>query len=134
MTLVDLYPQVRALHIGLVLASGCFFLLRGVGVLRGSAWPMRPAIRRCSYGIDIALLGAALALLHILRLNPFATGWLAMKLLLLLVYIVLGSYALKRAKSTKARTACLLSAVACFAFMLTVARAHSPWGVLTSLS
>lgn len=133
MTLLELYPLVRWTHIGLVVASGALFAARGLGVLLGSQWGMRVAVRRFSYLLDTALLGAALVLLHILELNPFAVGWLGTKIGLLLLYIVLGSFALKRARTQGARCGFYLASLACFAFMLTVARAHHPLGIFAGL-
>lgn len=129
MVLNDLYPQLRYAHIGLVLASGSLFLVRCTASLRGASWPLSPLARMSSYGIDIALLSVALVLLHILQLNPFAVAWLGTKLALLLLYIVLGSFALKRAKTRAGRLGFLAASMLCYAYMLTVARAHSPWGL-----
>jgi uncharacterized membrane protein SirB2 len=94
---------------------------------------MRVAVRRVSYVLDTALLSAALLLLYILDLNPFQVGWLATKMGLLLLYIVLGSFALKRARTPGARRVFFVASVACFAFMLTVARAHHPLGIFAGL-
>ena len=128
MNLIDLYPQVRLAHIGLVLISGILFAARGVGVLVGAPWSMAPAVRRMSYTIDTALLGAALLLLYVLDINPFVVPWLSTKIALLLAYIVLGTLALKRARTPRVRLLCFLTALLCFGFMLTVARAHQPLG------
>jgi uncharacterized membrane protein SirB2 len=124
------YPALRLAHISLVLASGTLFALRGLAVLQGQAWAMQRAVRMLSYGIDTALLGAALLLLAILSLNPFTTSWLLTKLGLLLVYIGLGSMALKRARTRSARLAGYLAALLCYGFMLSVALTHSPLGAL----
>jgi uncharacterized membrane protein SirB2 len=58
----------------------------------------------------------------------FATGWLTVKLVLLVVYVVLGSFALKRGRSLKARWLCFIAALCVYAFMLSVARSHQPLG------
>lgn len=129
MNIIDLYPQVRLAHISLVLISGALFAARGVGVLAGARWSMAPAVRRLSHTIDTALLGAALLLLYVLDINPFAVAWLSTKIALLMAYIVLGSLALKRARTTGVRALCFVAALVCFGFMLTVARAHHPLGV-----
>ena len=73
----------------------------------GACW--RAGAGRCSagtlpsYAIDTALLTAALMLLTILPGAMFANGWLAMKMVLLVVYVVLGTLALKRARSPRSR-------------------------------
>jgi uncharacterized membrane protein SirB2 len=56
-------------------------------------------------------------------------GWLTTKVLLLIVYIVLGTYALKRGSTRGIRIACWLAALLVYAFMISVARAHHPAGV-----
>lgn len=118
---------------GLVFTSGALFAARGIGVLRGSPWSMLPAVRRLSYCIDTALLGAALLLLYILGLNPFAVAWLSAKIVLLLVYIVLGTLALKRARTPRARALFFVASLACYGLMLSVARAHHPLGIFAFL-
>lgn len=130
MVLLDLYPDVRSAHIALVAISAALFATRGIAVMAGAAWAMRPAVRRMSVLIDTALLGAALLLVYMLQLNPFAVGWLSTKIGLLLVYIVLGSFALKRARTTQVRLVCFVAALLCLGFMVSVAVAHSPLGFL----
>ena len=48
-------------------------------------------LRYLSYTIDTVLLTAALMLATILHQYPFVHAWLTVKVLLLVVYIVLGS-------------------------------------------
>ena len=52
------------------------------------------------------------------------------KVLLLVLYIVLGTLALKRARTRSARAWCYAAALAVFLFIVSVARAHSPLGFL----
>lgn len=126
MSPIEFYPSLRHVHIGLALTSGTFFLLRGLAVQAGARWPLAAPARHVSMGIDSALLAAALGLLWLLHLNPFATPWLQSKLLLLVGYVVLGTFALKRARTRGARLLCFIVALACFAAMLAVARTHHP--------
>lgn len=131
--MIEYYLQIKHAHIGLVLASGGLFALRGTAALAGMRWPLAVPVRYLSYTIDTALLTAALMLLVVLRLNPFATGWLGVKLLLLVAYVVLGVLALKRARTRAGRALCLAAALAAFGFMYSVARAHHPLGFLQGL-
>lgn len=130
---MGVYANLRGLHIALVLISGGLFAVRGVAVLAGRTWPMRPAVRRLSYGIDTLLLCAGVALWFMLGLNPWRDDWLGVKLLCLLVYIVLGSLALKRARTQRGRWIGFLAALGAFGFMLSVARTHHPAGLFTWL-
>ncbi len=130
MTPAEFYPVVKATHIGLVLASGGLFALRGLTVLLGCGAAMRAPVRYLSYAIDTALLAAALALLAILHLNPFTTPWLAAKLALLIAYIVLGSLALRRAHTLPRRALAFAAALLCFGAMYSIARRHDPLGFI----
>jgi uncharacterized membrane protein SirB2 len=131
--MIEFYPQIKLVHVVCVLLSGALFFLRGSLVLAGSRFGMAAPLRYLSYSIDTALLTAALMLWTILPGGLFANGWLTTKILLLVVYIVLGSFALKRARSRRARVLCFIAALAVYAFMFSVARAHHPAGLFWSL-
>lgn len=89
-----------------------------------------PALRYTSYTIDTLLLTAAVGLLIMLQLNPLIQPWLALKLILLLIYIVLGSYALKRGRSRGWRITYFVAALLVFLTMFGIARARHPLGWL----
>lgn len=131
--MIAYYWQLKCVHITAVLTSGGLFALRGAAVLAGARWPMAAPLRFLSYAIDTVLLAAALSLLTALGLNPFAEPWLATKLALLAIYIVLGSLALKRARTRRARVIAYVAALACFGGIYGVARAHHPLGPLHAL-
>lgn len=131
--MLELYPQIKAAHIALVLGSGGLFAARGLLVLLGQRWAMAAPLRYLSYAIDTALLTAALMLLVTLKLNPFAIGWLQAKLGLLLVYVVLGSLALKRARTARVQWLTYAAALLAFGAMYSIARAHHPLGALLGL-
>ena len=128
--MIEFYPQVRAVHIGAVLASGAFFAMRGAGVLSGMRWPLAAPLRYLSYSIDITLLTAALMLVAMLPSAVFANHWLTVKLVLLVIYVVLGSFALRRGRSARVRGICFVFAVAVYAFMFGIAHMHQPLGWL----
>lgn len=128
--MIEFYPQIRMVHVAAVVASGLLFVLRGGAVLAGARWGMAAPVRYLSYAIDTTLLTAALMLLTLLPTALFANGWLTAKLGLLLFYIVLGSFALRRGRTLRARVLCFVAAVATYAAMLGIARAHHPLGWL----
>lgn len=128
--MIEFYPEIKWVHIASVLASGALFALRGLLHLAGSALANHAAVRMLSYTIDTVLLTAALMLSTLLRQYPFVHGWLTVKVLLLVVYIVLGSFALKRARTRRGRAIAYVAALAVFAFIVSVARAHHPLGLL----
>ncbi len=128
--MIEFYPQIKHAHIGLALLSGTVFALRGLASIAGMRWPHWVAVRVTSYVIDTGLLTAALMLLTILPGAFFANGWLTTKVLLLVLYIVLGVFALRRVQRRGVRIACYLAALGTFGMVYTIARAHHPLGFL----
>jgi uncharacterized membrane protein SirB2 len=127
--MIELYPQIKWVHVAAVICSGLLFALRGGAQLAGAGWTMAAPLRYLSYTIDTTLLTAALMLATILHQYPFVHAWLTVKVSLLIVYVVLGSFALKRGRSAGVRLGCFAAALTVFAFIVTVARAHDPRGV-----
>jgi uncharacterized membrane protein SirB2 len=130
--MIEFYPQIKSVHIAAVVASGSLFLLRGAAVQLGAKWAMAAPLRYLSYSIDTVLLTAALMLATILQQFPFVHGWLTAKVLLLVCYVVLGTYALKRGRTRAVRTACWVAALLVYLFIVSIARAHHPLGVLAA--
>jgi len=61
---------------------------------------------------------------------PFSTAWLIAKITGLIMYIVLGIFAMKTTILRPWRIAAFLAALSIFAWIMTVARFKSPWGFL----
>ncbi|MGN6513598.1 MAG: SirB2 family protein [Lysobacteraceae bacterium] len=132
--MIEFYPQIKLLHIAMVACSGSLFLLRGLLVQLGrQGIAMAAPVRYLSYAIDTTLLTAALMLLTIMPHGLYANGWLAVKLVLVVVYVVLGTLALKRGRTGRARAIAYLAALLVFAFIITIARAHHPLGIFFTL-
>ena len=128
--MIEFYPQIKFVHVAAVILSGSLFALRGSLMLARSRLTNHAALRFLSYAIDTILLTAALMLVTILHQYPFVQAWLTVKVLLLVVYIVLGTLALKRGRTRAVQVACYFAALFLFAFIVSVARAHSPSGIL----
>jgi uncharacterized membrane protein SirB2 len=127
-----IYPWLKPLHITLVTLSVSLFTARGLGVLAGQAWPMAGWARGLAPVVDSLLLLAGGTLWWLLQLNPTQDHWLLAKLVLLIVYIVLGTLALKRAPTRAAKALCFALALAVVGFMVGVALAHHPLGVFVA--
>lgn len=132
--MIEFYPQIKSVHVLAVLASGALFALRGAGVLAGHRWPAALPVRVASWTIDTTLLTAALMLFTVLPKDMFGNGWLLAKVILLVAYIGLGTMALKRARSRRAQALYYVAALATFAFMISIARAHHPLGAFALLA
>ena len=131
--MIEFYPQIKMIHVFLALSSGAIFALRGAGVLANMRWPHWLVVRWTSYAVDTSLLTAALMLLTILPGAMFSNGWLTVKVVLLVVYIVLGAFAIKRARSRATKAICYVAALATFGVVYSIARAHHPLGFLYGL-
>ena len=129
--MIEFYAQIKWAHVAAVLASGSLFLLRGLLVqLNQPRLAMAAPLRYLSYSIDTVLLTAALMLLTLRPGAMFANGWLAVKLSLLVLYVGLGTFALRRGQTMQVRRVCYVMALLVFTFMTTVARAHHPLGAV----
>ena len=87
-------------------------------------------LRYLPHVVDMVLLTTALMLTTVIRQYPFAVDWLTVKVVLLAAYIVLGSIALRRGRTRAVRVGAFIAALLTVAFLVTVARAHHPLGIL----
>ena len=133
MSLIEHYATLRQAHIGFVTASGTLFALRAFATLGGARWPLRLPARAASWMVDTGLLSAGALLWATLQVNPLVQTWLGAKLVLLLVYIGLGTMALRRARTPAARLTWTLAALGCFGWMVATALAHDARGPLAWL-
>jgi uncharacterized membrane protein SirB2 len=129
----ELYVQIKLLHIACVVCSGALFTARGVLMWADSRWTSAIMLRRLSYAIDTLLLGSAVSLAGILHQFPFVSSWLTAKLLLLVVYIVLGIFALRRGRTPLMRQVCFVAALSVYAFIISIAMTHNPRGLFAFL-
>lgn len=134
--MVDFYPEIRVLHIAAALCSGALFLGRGLAINwagQSGAWAMAAPVRLASYGIDTVLLIAAILLTLTLGQYPGADAWLTVKVALLLLYIMLGTLALKRGRTVAVRRTTFVAALAVYATIIGVARTRDPLGIFNFL-
>jgi len=126
--MLELYPEIKLVHVTAAIASGTLFLLRGTAVNWGGSWGMIAPVRYVSYTIDVVLLAAAVWLLAVLPSAVYSNGWLWLKLTLLVVYIGLGTLALKRGRTAAIRRGCFIAAIAAYSCIYFIARTHDPLG------
>lgn len=123
--------SIKYIHIGCVLLSYTLFFLRGVWMLRASPIMQQRWVKISPHLIDTALLLSAVTLAIQFSISPLSTPWLMVKIIALLLYIFLGTIALKRGKTRNIRLAAWLSAQLVFIYMVTVAMTHNPQPWLT---
>ena len=129
----EFYLQIKWVHVAAVIASGALFAMRGIAVQFGASWAMAAPLRYLSYTIDTVLLTAAMMLVTIVHQYPFVHAWLTVKVCLLVVYVVLGTFALKRGRTPCTRLVCFIAALCVYGFIASVAAEHDPLGALKLL-
>lgn len=127
----EYYLLLRMLHISCVSLSGLLFLLRGIGLHGfGAHWPMAAPVRYASYTIDTVLLASAILLTTIINQYPLVDNWLTVKVGLVILYILLGIFGLKRGKTKRTRILCFLAALAVYGVIIIIAVTKHPMGIL----
>ena len=115
------YLVIKQLHITFALLSGSFFLLRGIWMLGESPLLQRRWVKVVPHVVDTLLLTSALVMVFWSGQYPFAQPWLTAKVLALIVYIGLGTVALKRGKTRLVQTVAMFAALATFGYIVAVA-------------
>ena len=118
---MSLYPLLKHLHVTFVALSFFLFLVRGVWMIRESPMLARRWVRIAPHVVDTVLLASAVALAFLLRLNPLDAPWLAAKIAGLVIYIGLGTVALRRGRTRGVRIAAWVAALAVFAYIVSAA-------------
>jgi uncharacterized membrane protein SirB2 len=119
-------PLLKHIHIACVTLSYSLFFVRGIWMLRDSPSLQQRWVRIAPHAVDTALLASAIALAWQLGISPLTTPWLAAKIVALLLYIVLGTVALKRGKTKRTRLLAWLAAQGVFFYIVSVAVTHDP--------
>ncbi len=118
---------LKLVHVTAVALSGAGFVLRGVWMLRDSPLLRARLTRILPHIVDTVLLGSAILLSLRLYQYPFTHGWLTAKVLALLLYIVLGTMALKRGRTRQTRIVSFVLALLTFIYILAVAVTRNPF-------
>ncbi len=120
------FTLVKTLHLSSVVLSYSLFFMRGIWVLRASPVMQQRWVKIAPHLIDTVLLGSAITLAVMLGISPLTAPWLAAKIIALLLYIALGSFALKRGKTQRAKLIYWLAAQTVFFYIVLTAWAHDP--------
>jgi len=115
------YLTLKTVHVGSVAASYLLFFVRGVWMMRGSPLLGERWVRVVPHVVDTVLLASAIALAVMSRQYPFQAGWLTAKVLGLILYIALGTIALKRGRTRRVQIAAWVAAQMVFAYIVAVA-------------
>ena len=131
--MTEYYLTLRHVHITCAILTITLFVFRGGLMLADSPWLQSRVLKTLPHVIDTVLLTSALMLTTVIHQYPFTTGWLTTKVLLLVAYVVLGHYAIKRGRTKAVRATAFVAALLVLGFLVSVARAHHPLGVFATL-
>ena len=129
-----MYLLLKIVHIACAIASICGFMLRGYWMMTSSDLLQQKLTRIAPHVIDTLFLLSGIAMLYMLSLNPFTQGWLLAKFGGLIVYILLGTIAIKRGPTLQIRMIAFVGAVSVFAYIAGVALSRSAASWLAYLS
>ncbi|SAL02195.1 hypothetical protein AWB77_06503 [Caballeronia fortuita] len=129
----EYFLPLRAIHMTCAALSIAGFVLRWIWMLTDSRLLTARAAKILPHIVDTLLLASAVALVAIIGFSPNA-AWLGAKIAGLVVYIVLGTLALKRGRTKAARAVYGVLAIIVFAFIASVARTHDPLGFLHAIA
>lgn len=118
--------MLKHIHITCVALSYSLFFLRGVWMLNESPALQKRWGRVAPHAVDTVLLASAIALAWQLGISPLSTPWLAAKIVALLLYITIGTVALKRGQTKRLRLFAWIEAQMVFFYMVSVAVTHDP--------
>ena len=119
------YILVRHVHIVCAIVSITLFVVRGVMQTAGWPWRRWVWLRIAPHLIDTLLLGAAITLAWQSHQYPIAHTWLTAKVVALLLYIGLGTMALRRGVSGVLQFISFLAALAAVSYIVGVAVTRS---------
>lgn len=122
-----MYSTLKFIHVGTAILTISGFALRGYWMLSKSTNLHRRLVRIAPHVIDTVFLLSGVGLILSLRLQVLDHPWLLTKLILLVVYVLLGTVALKRGKTANIRASAFLLALATFAYIVGVALNKSVW-------
>lgn len=127
-----MYSALKHLHLTTIVLTFCLFMLRGVWMLTDSPRLQQRWVRIAPHLIDTVLLASAIGLTVILSQYPLVDSWLTAKVLGLILYIILGSIALKYGTTKPIRVAAWFAALAVFGYIVSVALTRNPLGFLAA--
>ncbi len=120
-----MYSALKFIHIGTAILTISGFILRGAWMMSGSPNLEQRIVRIAPHIIDTIFLLSGIALIQVLKLPVLNQPWLLMKFTALVVYILLGTIALRRGKTRQIRVTAFLLALATFAYIAGVAMSKS---------
>jgi uncharacterized membrane protein SirB2 len=128
-TMLYWYLTIKNIHLSCAVLTFISFSVRSLWMILDSPLLEQRWVKILPHFIDILLLTTGILLVIMLHQYPGVETWLTVKLVALLVYIIIGSIALKHGKTKTIRVIALIGAFGAFFYMVKVAltRVISPF-------
>ena len=120
-----MFSTLKLIHISAATLTISGFVLRGYWMLSGSPYLQLKPVKILPHILDTLFLASGIALIVTLDLPVLTQTWLLTKFAALIIYVVLGSIALGRGKTLRARNTAFMLALATFAYIYGVAISKS---------
>ena len=117
--------MIKLVHMSTAFISISLFLLRGLWVFQASPMMNKKWVKILPHVNDTILLLSAILLMLSIQQYPFVDAWLTAKFIALIIYIVFGMFALKRAKTIKNKSVFFILALSMFSYIVGVALTHN---------
>ena len=122
--------MIKLIHMSTAFISISLFLLRGLWVYRGSTMMNKKWVKIVPHINDTILLITAAILTFTTQQYPFIDSWLTAKFTALIIYIIFGMFALKRAKELKNKVIFFVLSLLMFGYIVGVALTRTAGWVL----
>lgn len=116
-----MYSELKLFHISCALISLSLFALRAYWMWKDSLGSRPSWIKRLPHFVDTLLLVSGLGLIKLTGFTPFNSSWLALKICLLLAYILSGALALHYGRRQGSRILWLVIAIGCASGIVSLA-------------
>jgi len=120
------YTLLKHIHLTTIAITLTLFLLRGVWMMADSPRLQARWVRIVPHVNDTLLLISGFGLAIMLGQYPLVNGGLTAKLFALILYIVLGTIALKRGRTKRTRIAAWIAALLVLGYIVAVAVTRNP--------
>ena len=120
------YLIIKSIHVFAAVVAISGFVLRGYWMMTQSKKLRTRFVRIAPHIVDTIFLLSGIALVVVLGLDAFSEPRLLAKIAGLIVYIVLGTFAIKRGATLQIRVTAFVGALIVFAYIVGVAITKSP--------
>jgi len=120
-----MYNALKLIHVTAAILTISGFALRGFWMLTASPNLNLRAVKIAPHIVDSVFLVSGIGLIWLLNLPVLSQPWLMAKLLALVVYVLLGTVALRRGKTKSTRTVAFVLAAITFTYIAGVAMSKS---------